>query len=232
MHILVCDDDPRIVSYLKGLIEQELQAASLGASVITFLSGEELLSWLKSHSADLLFLDIQLHSTNGISIARQINQINPAMHIIYVTGYPDFAGEMCLTHFESFLFKPIDIVKFQTVFRRCLEDIQQRTYFIHLKIGSQPVSLDTRHILYVESSGRQVILHCTHTTVQYYFKISDLAEMLPKHFDMPHKCYIVNYDYVETLEKNEIILKNQLRLPLAQKKAAGFRQRYMDYLGV
>lgn len=232
MHILFCDDDPKITTYLKKLTSQELQTMDLGASLLTFSSGEELLNWLKSHTADILFLDIKLHSANGISVARQINRLHPAMHIIYVTGYPEFAGEMCLSRFESFLLKPVDITKFQFVFRQIMREIELKTYYINLKIGSQPISLDSRHIIYIESSGRQIILHCTHSTVQYYYRIGDLLEILPKHFDMPHKCYIVNYDYIETLRKNEIVLKNQFRIPLAQKKAALFRQRYMDYLGV
>lgn len=232
MYILVCDDDAGASESLIKLIYDELKELKLTASVLSFSNSDDLFDWLKSNTAALIFLDIQLNSENGIDIAREINRIQPELSVVYVTGYSDFAGQICLSRFESFLLKPVDKEKFRFVFRRVMKDIELKTNFIHLKAGSSLVSLDTRKIMYAESYHRQIIVHCCDETREYYYKISDLMTVLPNNFVQIHKSYIVNMDLIQSVKSAQITLRDRTVLPLSQKKSTEFKKTYMDYLGM
>lgn len=201
------------------------------ASLLTFLSDKELLQFLQNHSADLLFLDIQLNTANGIAIAKQLNQSNPSLSIVYITGYTEYSNEICLSRFSSFLTKPIDELKLKFVLNQMLNEIETHTNYITLKIGTSPISLDTRKIIYIESDRRQIILHCTDTIIQYYYKISDIVDVLPDSFVQCHKSYIVNMEYVQSIQNNEILLKTQVKIPVSQKKVHQFKKDFMSYMG-
>lgn len=203
----------------------------LCARILTFSTGESLLQYLQKNTADLLFLDISLESMNGIAIARQLNKIHPSLRIVYITGYTEYAGEICLSRYENFLLKPIDPAKFHSVFRQAIKEIQLKSHYIQLKIGTSPISLDARKIIYIESDKRKIIFHCTDTTIQYYYKIADLLPLLPESFEQCHKSYIVNMDYIQSINRNEIILKNSFCLPIAQKRQ-DFKTKFIAYLGV
>lgn len=231
MCILICDDDPLITDYLLKQSEIELSSMEFCARILTFSTGESLLQYLQKNTADLLFLDISLNSMNGIAIARQLNKICPALRIVYITGYTEFAGEICLSRYENFLLKPIEPAKFHVVFRQAIKEIELGLHYIRLKIGATPISLDTRKIIYIESDKRKIILHCTDTTIQYYYKLTDMLSLLPKNFAQCHKSYIVNLDYIQSIHHNEVFLKNSLCLPIAQKRQ-DFKIKFIGYLGV
>lgn len=232
IRILICDDDTSISKYILEQIDYELYNMKLDAVKLIFSNGQDLLDYFKHNTADLLFLDIELEAMNGIAIAQQLNRINPALRIVYVTGHIEYADDICLSRFENILIKPINLDKLRFVIRSVMKEIELQTDFIQLKIGSTPMSLDARKIMYIESDRRKIVLHCTDSTIQYYYKISEIFQMLPDFFIQCHKSYIVNMDYIQNIHGNDIQLKFGTYIPIAQKRIKTFKQKYADYLGV
>lgn len=71
MNIAVCDDEENIRIHIKKLIEMQ----DAGCRVMEFASGGELLRfWERENRAqiDILFLDIAMEETNGMTVAEQI----------------------------------------------------------------------------------------------------------------------------------------------------------------
>ncbi|UWR21835.1 response regulator [Sulfitobacter sp. S190] len=81
-HILVVDDDAKIRTLLRNVLEGE------GFAVIEAASMAEILQALEDHSISLITLDINLGSENGIDLARQL-RAQSAVPIIMVTGKDD-----------------------------------------------------------------------------------------------------------------------------------------------
>ena len=68
MHILVVDDDPEIVSFLKrGLIYE-------GYTVVTASDGAEALSKALEKEPDLIILDIMMPCIDGIEVSQRLRQ--------------------------------------------------------------------------------------------------------------------------------------------------------------
>jgi len=80
--ILVVDDDPKIRTLLRNLLEAE------GLAVSEAGNAEETLAQLRASAADLITLDINLGVDNGLDIARRIRALSQ-VPIIMVSGKDD-----------------------------------------------------------------------------------------------------------------------------------------------
>jgi DNA-binding response OmpR family regulator len=80
--ILIVEDDPKIRSLLRNVMEYE------GFSVLEAAGADDAHGFLSSHTVSLVTLDIHLGSDNGIELARDIRMISK-VPIIMVTGKDD-----------------------------------------------------------------------------------------------------------------------------------------------
>ena len=99
MHIGICDDEENVRAYIRKLIEQQNEECQ----ITEYASGEELLQAEKENSEkiDVLFLDIAMGDIDGMSVAKQLRQIQADKEqaawgslplLIFVTGYSVYAG--------------------------------------------------------------------------------------------------------------------------------------------
>ncbi|AHJ64237.1 Sensory transduction protein kinase [Granulibacter bethesdensis] len=84
--ILVTEDDPLIRMNLIDLLEEA------GHSPIEAENAEEALSYLKTHSPDILFTDISLPGLSGVELACLARERYPSIGIIFSSGYADVPG--------------------------------------------------------------------------------------------------------------------------------------------
>ena len=80
--LLIVEDDPKIQKLLKSVLE------AAGFAVVLSDNGDEVLELIERHQVDLLTLDINLGSRDGIELARQIRRVSK-VPIIMVTGQGD-----------------------------------------------------------------------------------------------------------------------------------------------
>mgnify|MGYP000803683473 FL=1 len=97
MHIGICDDEENVRAYIRKLIEQQNEECQ----ITEYASGEELLQAEKENSEkiDVLFLDIAMGDIDGMSVAKQLRQIQADKEqaawgslplLIFVTGYSEY----------------------------------------------------------------------------------------------------------------------------------------------
>jgi PAS domain S-box-containing protein len=103
--IAVVEDEPILSLDIRQTLE------SMGFSVpVICVSGEEILYFLKTHSVDLILMDITLKGNlDGIQTADLIRQ-KWDIPVIYLTGMGDEASVLraCDTHPYGFLYKPFE----------------------------------------------------------------------------------------------------------------------------
>lgn len=102
MRILVVDDEPIFRDIVKDIIHSNFTTIS----VLEAHNGTEALSEFYKSSIDLIFMDIQLPTTNGLRLARQLKAINADVPIVILTNhdtleYREAASECGVTGFIS-----------------------------------------------------------------------------------------------------------------------------------
>ena len=114
-HILVVDDEPDFVAYLKTILEED------GFKVTTAFDGQEALLCVQETPPDLVTLDIQMPRKTGVLFYRQMKSDAKlrAIPVIVVTGLRQlspYSGGFIERFFEvdglplpeAYLDKPVD----------------------------------------------------------------------------------------------------------------------------
>src|SRR6187399_1958556 len=102
---VIVDDEPLAREILAGYVEQ-LDAIRLAGS---FNNASDAMQFLQGHSADVLFLDIEMPEINGIEFLKALKQ--PPI-TVFTTAFRDYAFEGFELGVIDFLLKPISRARF------------------------------------------------------------------------------------------------------------------------
>ncbi len=83
--------------------------------------GRSALAAILANPPDLLFLDIQIDTVNGIALARSLDQQN-LPDIVFVTAYDRYALEAFEVCASDYLLKPFDYERFKAPWPACGAD--------------------------------------------------------------------------------------------------------------
>lgn len=101
MNVLIIEDEKLAIEKLESMLHE----TDPGIRVIARLgSVRESVSWLMQHTADLIFLDIQLSDGISFSIFEQVAVTTP---IIFTTAYDQYAIKAFELNSIAYLLKPI-----------------------------------------------------------------------------------------------------------------------------
>ena len=127
--ILVVDDDRSLVEVLKVRIE------SAGYEVTTALKEETAINTAKSQEFDLAIVDLQLESTDGITLMQKLRPILPGMAVIILTahGTIESAVEAMRQGAFSYLTKPFSAKELLFQIEKALESRELKNEIQRLK---------------------------------------------------------------------------------------------------
>ncbi len=77
-----------------------------------FLYAEDAVAFMKEHSVDAAFLDIEMPEMNGLELAERLMEIDPYIRVIFVTAYNQYALDAFRAHAIGYLLKPLDSEEF------------------------------------------------------------------------------------------------------------------------
>ncbi len=115
--ILVVDDDSNLLEVLRMRLESARYA------VDTALREEEALEAVKQQPFDLAIIDLQLGSCDGISLMKDVHQINPDLPVIILTAYGSIesAVEAIKKGAYSYITKPFAPAELLSQIEKALE---------------------------------------------------------------------------------------------------------------
>ena len=130
MRVLIVDDEKLIVDDLTS----EVETLYPDAEILGVTSAAEIPEGENGTDYDVALLDIDMPNTDGLMLARKLIASTPAINIIFVTGYREFALEAHQLYCSAFLLKPVGLRKLKEAFnnlRKPFLDIPQDFYAEH-----------------------------------------------------------------------------------------------------
>lgn len=105
LRLLLVDDE---VEYMETLLKRMRKRQ---VDVAGVKSGEEALTYLAQHAADVVVLDVRMPGMDGIQTLRAIKERHPLVEVIMLTGHANV--EVAIRGMElgafDYLMKPMDI---------------------------------------------------------------------------------------------------------------------------
>lgn len=231
IQVLVCDDDLAFAAKAAEKVDECLRSEGVNATITKCgdpgkLTGTDLLSF------DLMFLDVDMGTMNGIDVARETRKLHGDALIIFLTRFVEFSLEGYEVNAFRYLLKD----SFEMRLPACIKDAvkalaQKRGSFVFQVNGEQCV-VQYQDIVYLESQLRTMCLHTRGQTRENRFYATMEAmehQLAPAGFLRIQKSYLVNMRCIKKLNYNQALLTDGTTLPVSQKKYAEIKLQYMNW---
>ncbi len=231
LSIAVCDDMPIECAELAERIEDILDKFGAEFSLKRFFDGQELLKCVESF--DIIFLDIKMPEISGLELAGQMRKNGCGGIIVFVTSAKEYVYEAYDVEAFNFLIKPVNEEKLKNVLKKAVVKVTvcNNDDFLIISSEHQIKKILLKDILYIESVGRTVKIHCTGGIIETYRQIGDLEQTLSdKHFFRCHKSFLLNLEYVSRFDKSEIVMENGDTVFPARKRMKQFQNEFISYM--
>ena len=228
IRVAVCDDQPSDLQKIKKAIQEFWTGNDMDISL--FSDGNSL---YRSHCAnpyDLLFLDIVMPECDGLELARRLCVSNPKLKLIFVSGHERYVFDTCEHMPLWFIRKNILEQDMEKALLKYLKLTSQRTIWYRIKQGFGYRNVFIKEILYIECSGHKLTLRTVEgKDYQLYGSLQSIEKEFEKYdFIRVHKSYLVNQEHILAVEKLDVILKGELRVPLGKDRRKKVRDA-MDF---
>lgn len=235
LQIAICDDNIDELSNMVQLIDLYRTSRHLNCEHAVFPNGFELISALeKGKRFDIYCLDIMMPGFTGIDAAKEIRTFDKTAPILFFTSSPEFALESYSVKAINYVLKPISKEKLFFTFDELLEQIKAKeeedAVIVKSNEGIQKILIS--NLAFAEVIGRNVLYHLrSGKVVECTEPFSSVCDSLLKYgcFIKPHRSYLVNMQYVDTIENHQITLQTLSSVPIAQGKAKEMKQQYLNY---
>lgn len=233
MKIAICDDNEAELNRIKELLELYAAPAGQNFFIKCFTSSVELASTAEFEKFDIYFLDIIMPVMDGINLAREIRAFDKSSPVIFLTSSPEFAVESYTVKAFNYLLKPVDKNALYKTIDDILETFHKErhdTFIIKNNSGIHKIYLSD--IVYAEALNRKVILNLKNNeqivSTDVFSSICDTL-MAHKEFALPHRSFIVNMNYIKTIDTVRILLNNDKTIPVAQRRVSDIKKQYLDF---
>ncbi len=236
INIAVCDDDIKVTDELQEIITQYKRDRNEAICCDIFYNGESLMAEEKEY--DIIFLDIIMGGINGIETAKKLRKKDKTVEIIYLTGYPGLTREALSVHAFEYLEKPVrkDQIYYQLdealekILRKKLNE-EYKYHIVPFNAGKNSIRLAIDDIYYFERVDRKLKAVTKKGNVMLYETIASIKEKLQQYdFVIPHQSFVVNINNMKDYIKDEIIMLNDDRIPVAQKRASEVKRIMREFL--
>lgn len=240
---VIIDDDVWALHELKTMLQEQCTDA---VHVVSEFSDPKLaLQYLKTHDAELIFLDIRMPEMSGFELLNQLD--TSRFEVIFCTAYDQYAIQAIRYSALDYLLKPVNPEELSKAIKRFKE--RREKNLTALKLQNLHDNLKTRdkdevslviaskqgehrfqlnEIVRCEADSNYTAIHLRNRKKFLASKtLGDIEEMLsPDHFIRIHKSHLVNLQHIATITvTDELVMDDESRLPVSRRRLQEVRQR-------
>lgn len=233
MKCIIIDDEPLAREGLANML------AGIGSVELLdcFSNAIDANHFLQSNNVELMFLDIEMASLNGLEFAKSL-LYKPL--IIFITAYPQYALESFEVDAIDYLVKPVRIERLLRAVNKAenyiallKKNLDEQTAivednYVYIKSGRKFVKIFFKEILFIEGLKDYVIIHIEGKKVLTAMNIKTIFHKLPtKNFARVSKSYIINTDHIISVDTNAVYIMDE-EIPIGSNFKDIFFTHYVD----
>ncbi len=181
---------------------------------------------------DIVFLDIEMNSHNGVTLARRLP---PGTCLVFTTAYSQYALDGFDVDAVDFLHKPIFYPRFERAMEKALLRLERlesrapRRETITLKVEHKNVVIDIDDITFIEAMDNYVkVFRKNLPTVLSQITMKETESLLPEdRFIRVHRSFIIALDAIDRFSNRKIFIRDLDRhIPVGRKYTESFNDLY------
>ena len=236
--IAVCDDEIIFARKLEKIINKYCTVKQIPFQIDIYQSGKEFIADnIKMMEYQIVFLDINMEEIDGLEAARELRKLCRDAYVIFVTAFINYTLEGYKVDAIRYLLKS-DGNFGQSVCESLDAVFEKMQYKPHIREfsfqqGARRVALEK--IVYIESSLHKLTFYVAEEGIvpyTMYETLNHIAAIFSGDFVRIHQSYLVNLRFVRRIEGNNLLLQDNLALPVARSKLKEVRQKIAMYKGV
>ncbi|MEI2263625.1 LytR/AlgR family response regulator transcription factor [Erwinia sp. CGal63] len=238
MKAIIVEDEFLAQQELSWLIRQHSQLQIEA----TFDDGLDVLKYLQNHQPDVIFLDINIPSLDGVLLAQNISKFAHRPLIVFITAYKEHAVEAFELEAFDYILKPYHEMRIITMLRKLENTLQQsapggtesprgQVHTINLVKDERIIVTDINDIYYAEAHEKMTFVYTRREEYVMSMNITEFCSRLPEEaFFRCHRSYCVNLSKIREIEpwfNNTYMLKLrdlEFQVPVSRSKVKEFRQ--------
>lgn len=238
----LCDDETLELNKTEKMLNAyEQKHPEVDFMIECFESTDELLYRIedRNYAPDLIFMDIFMPGPGGtpesmgMTAAKKLRDMGSRARLFFLTSSGEYALEAFDVNASQYLIKPVTQERMFSVLDMFLEsEEEEKKKYILLKVEGRFVKVAVNDIVYCEAQGK---IQCIHLADggEYLQRMTmtELGEILSdyREFVKVGSAFIVNLEYVDSLNARDIGLTGGRRIYLPRGAYKGLRERYFNY---
>jgi DNA-binding LytR/AlgR family response regulator len=167
---------------------------------------------------------------NGMELAKRIRTIDTNIPILFLTGISDYVYEGYEVGARRYLLKPVKEEQLSRFLNEIYEEISQKKkkYYI-FQCAGELVKLDFDSILLIEALGHYLKMTTTTRSYEWKYNIGQILKELDSDFYQVHRSFIINLNFIEKINKTDLILSNGLSVPVSRNKYQSLNEVFIRH---
>lgn len=238
IRIAVCDDDQVFISeIMKPLLSRALNEVRLNSEIIYYSNGKALIKDFCKKGFDVVILDIDMPIMGGKELAKELRKIDSKFHLAFMSAYKEEAYQVIPYQVNAFIPKEYDLNKcldcLKDFLQKYISSSQKAILFNIIKDGlNSIVRLYADDIYYFDNNKNMITLHTNsekYILKERAFKQINIA-FENKGFFKIYPSIIVNVDKIYEVFDGEVVLTNNVRLPISRRKRKEILTKIADVM--
>ncbi|AYV35134.1 DNA-binding response regulator [Erysipelothrix rhusiopathiae] len=230
--IAIVDDETIMHDRLREVVNQTLLSRDFDYRVLIFDNPDDVLSCVKQTKIDIVLLDIELGSRNGVELAKRLSLDSPSTVVVFITSYEGYIKDAFGLNVYDYILKQELDLQLPEALIQLTTRLTQRDSVV-FKFDSGILNLELMEIVFALYENRNITIFTQDES--YVMKSTSLTkvyESLPESmFIQPNSRYIVNMMYIQEMRKGVIKLKGYDDLiEVSRGQFKNLYQNYLDFL--
>lgn len=229
INAIICDDEKKYADEVLVCLSDYFSDYNIDSNIDVFIDGTQAINSDKIYN--MAFLDIEINGVSGLEVARKLKENNKHIIIFFITAYEKYIDDAMDLFALRFIKKPIDHIRLYNGLEKAVRLINEDEVSFYLKDSKQYQNIKAKDVIYVEASNRKVTVVTENKTYNTAESMDFWEEALTNiSFCRPHKSFILNMEYVQVYQRNEVTLNDGTIIPIAYNKQKEFRKTFCEYL--
>lgn len=221
LKIAICDDEEVAIDIMTARITHYLDQEKAQYELSPFTDALALRNAILDGAPfQVLFLDIDMPSLNGIRLGEHLRRSGFTGYVIFTTSRTEMVFDSLRVQPFRFLRKSKFNEEIGIAIHDLLEEMApKKTEGMVFRRGNQVFQLNPYEIMYVESQRKLQYVHLPAEVAKISSGMEEVCQQLePYGFLRIHKSYAVNYRFIHSITKTDVILDNKEVLPVSRQR--------------